>query len=134
MAAATPAMMHSANPRRNHAGGFLSVAPASSGYRDERGGGDGPWGGRAGSHRDDGAVRGGRCGNVHLVSVRSIALVLWLREDVGDEALGLAREQRSGDDGNGLTKSPSGKFMLDCRAFAASGGLMRAGEMPKHCG
>ena len=29
---------------------------------------------------------------------------------------------------------PSGKFMLDCKAFAASGGLMRAGEMPKHCG
>jgi hypothetical protein len=31
-------------------------------------------------------------------------------------------------------QSPSGKFMLGCRAFAASGGLTRAGEMPKQCG
>jgi hypothetical protein len=29
---------------------------------------------------------------------------------------------------------PSGKFMLDCKAFAASGGLMRAGGMLEHCG
>ena len=28
----------------------------------------------------------------------------------------------------------SGKFIPDCRVFAASGGLMQAAEMPAHCG
>jgi gluconate 2-dehydrogenase alpha chain len=31
-------------------------------------------------------------------------------------------------------ESLSGKFIPDCRAFAASGGLMQAAEMPGHCG
>ena len=33
-----------------------------------------------------------------------------------------------------IAKSRSGKFIPDCRAFAASGGLMQAAEMPAHCG
>ncbi len=32
------------------------------------------------------------------------------------------------------SQSPSGKSMADCKAFAASGGLMQAGETPKRCG
>jgi predicted RNase H-like HicB family nuclease len=32
------------------------------------------------------------------------------------------------------SESRSGKFIPDCRAFAASGGLMQAAEMPAHCG
>ena len=31
-------------------------------------------------------------------------------------------------------QSRSGKFIPDCRVFAASGGLMQAAEMPAHCG
>ena len=31
-------------------------------------------------------------------------------------------------------QSWSGKFIPDCRVFAASGGLMQAAEMPAHCG
>ena len=34
----------------------------------------------------------------------------------------------------GISQSRSGKFIPDCRAFAASGGLMQAAEMPAHCG
>jgi len=32
------------------------------------------------------------------------------------------------------SQSPSGKFIVDCKAFGASGGLMRVGGTPRHCG